>query len=279
MRGAPAPLPGWGPEGGCNLLGRFFRPQSMLRLLVVLALVAGLGTPARPVAAGGDPLSLVGWWRVVATGETVVIDPSRFEVRAAARTAEGSWVGDSAGRFLTRSYGVPPGSIAPGWLGTAAGFAVDGPNRVLLDRAGAPVARLVPTPAGTVTGPADPARPPSDGERRASSPAAPLPPGLTAVPDLTGRWVPSENAGRSYVEFAPDGSWTGSDGCTGTGGSWLAGPDGAFLATAWSVMTFAACPGVGVAPQVGAARRIGADGQALVLLDADGAPVGQFRRA
>ena len=169
---APAPprLPGRpgraGPEGGCNLLARFFRPKSMLRFLLVLALVAGLGTPARPVAAGGDPLALVGWWRVVASGETVVIDPSRFEVRTAARTAEGSWVGDSTGRFLARSYGVPAGAVAPGWLGTAVGFAVDGPNRVLLDRAGAPVARLVPTPAGTVTGAADPARPPSDVERR-----------------------------------------------------------------------------------------------------------------
>ena len=44
-------------------------------------------------------------------------------------------------------------------------------------------------------------------------------------------------------------------------------------------MTFVACPGVGVAPAVGAARRIGADGPTLVLLDADGAPVGHFRRA
>jgi hypothetical protein len=251
----------------------------MLRFLLVLALVAGLGTPARPVAAGGDPLALVGWWRVVASGETVVIDPSRFEVRTAARTAEGSWVADSTGRFLARSYGVPPGSVAPGWLGTTVGFAVDGPNRVLLDRAGAPVARLVPTPAGPVTGAADPARPPSDVERRGSGPAAPLPPGLTPVPDPTGRWVPSENAGQSYVDFAADGSWTGSDGCTGTGGSWLTGPDGAFLATAWSVMAFVACPGVGVAPAVGAARRIGTDGPTLVLLDADGAPVGHFRRA
>ena len=105
----------------------------MLRLLLVLALVAGLGAPARPATspgAGGDPLTLVGWWRVATTGETVLIDPSRLEVRRGTRTAEGSWVGDGTGRFLARSYGVPPGSNPPGWLGTAAGFALDGPNRV-----------------------------------------------------------------------------------------------------------------------------------------------------
>ena len=256
----------------------------MLRFLLVLALVVGLGTPAHAVTPrlrGSDPLALVGWWRVAATGQTVVIDPSRFEVRTGDRTAEGAWVGDSAGRFLARVYGTPPGAVAPEWIGTAAGFTVDGPGRVLRDRTGTAVARLEPVPVGTVTGAADPARPPSDLERRASGPVVPLPPNLIPVGDPTGRWVPTDDTGRraAYVEFAADGTWTGSDGCTGTGGTWLAGPDGAFLATAWSVMTFVACPGVGVAPEVGAARRIGTDGSTVVLLDADGAPVGHFRRA
>jgi hypothetical protein len=251
----------------------------MLRFLLVLALLVGLGTPAHAVTPrlrDSDPLALVGWWRVATTGQTVVIDPSRFEVRTGAATAEGSWVGDSAGRFLARGYGAPPE-----WLATAAGFAVDGSDRVLLDRAGAAVARLRPAPVGTVTGAADPARPPSDLELRSRGPVAPLPANVTPVGDLTGRWVPTDDVGSrpAYVEFAADGTWTGSDGCTGTGGSWLAGPDGAFLATAWSVMTFVACPGVGVAPQVGGARRIGTDGATVVLLDADGAPVGHFRRA
>lgn len=250
----------------------------MLRFLLVVALLVGLGTPAyavTPVLRGKDPLALVGWWRVAATGQTVVIDPSRFEVRTGAATAEGSWVGDNAGRFLARSYGEPPE-----WLGAAAGFAVDGSERVLLDRAGTAVARLQPAPVGTVTGAADPARPPSDAELRSRRPVAPLPANLTPVGDLTGRWVPTDDVGShpAYVEFAADGTWTGSDGCTGTGGSWLAGLDGAFLATARSLMTFVACPGVGVAPQIGAARRIGTDGPTVVLFDADGAPVGHFHR-
>ena len=75
----------------------------MLRFLLVLALLVGLGTPAHAVTPrlrGSDPLALVGWWRDAATGETVVIDPSRIEVRTPARTTEGAWVGDNAGRFL-----------------------------------------------------------------------------------------------------------------------------------------------------------------------------------
>jgi hypothetical protein len=250
----------------------------MLRFLLVLALLVGFGTPAHavtPKLRGADPLALVGWWREAATGATVVIDPSRFEVRTTPGTTEGSWVGDNAGRFLTRAYGE-----SPPWLATAAGFAVNGPDRVLLDRAGAPVARLQPGPVGAVTGAADPARPPSDVELRARGPVAPVPSNLSPVGDLTGRWVPVDDVGRypAYVEFAADGTWTGSDGCTGTGGSWLAGPDGAFLATARTLMTFVACPGVGVAPQVGAARRIGMDGATAVLFDADGASVGRFHR-
>jgi hypothetical protein len=252
----------------------------MLRFLLVLALVFGLTTPATaqavtPRLRGEDPLALVGWWRVPTTGETVVIDPSRFEVRSGTGTAEGSWVGDSTGRFLVRADREPPK-----WLGAAAGFVANGPDRVLLDRAGAPVARLVPASAGTAAG-ADPARPPSDLELRARGPVAPLPGDLTPIGDFTGRWIPVDDVADhpAYVEFAADGTWTGSDGCTPTGGSWLAGPDGAFLATARTLMTFVACPGVGVAPQVGAARRIGTDGPTVILMDADGTPVGHFRRA
>jgi hypothetical protein len=160
----------------------------MLRFLLVLALVFGLAAPATaqavtPRPRGEDPLALVGWWRVAATGETVVV--------------------------------------------------------------------------------------------------APLPGNLTPVGDVTGRWIPVDDVADhpAYVEFAADGTWTGSDGCTPTGGSWLAGPAGAFLATARTLMTFVACPGVGVAPQVGAARRIGTDGPTMILMDADGTPVGHFRRA
>jgi hypothetical protein len=264
----------------------------VLRYLLIAALVAACGSAPHPAASAAGPLALVGWWREAATGQIVVIDPSRLEVRdsdaavpgaggGGGRVAEGSWVGDSAGRFLARAYGLPPGAAGVVWLGAAAGFAVDGADRVLLDRTGTPVARLVPAAPGVVSGAADPGRPPSDAERRASQPAAPLPAGLRPADDLAGRWVPVEQPGPggAFVQFAADGTWTGYDSCTGTGGSWLAGPDGAFLATALSEMTFVACTGVGVAPQVGAARRIGLDGSTLVLLDADGAPVGHYQRA
>ena len=255
----------------------------MLRLLLIFALVAATGSTPRPAASTADPLALVGWWREAVTGQIVVIDPSRLEVRdpgQAASVAEGSWVGDDAGRFLVWAYGLPAGASALVWLSAAAGFAVDGADRVVLDRAGHPVARLVPAAAGVVTGAADPGRPPSDLERRASTPRVPLPSGLRPAGDLTGRWVPAEQPGPggAFAQFAADGTWTGSDSCTGTGGSWLAAPDGSFVATASTVMAFVACPGVGVAHQVGAARMVGLDGSFLVLLDADGASVGRYQR-
>ena len=81
----------------------------MLRFLLVLALLVGLGTPAHavtPKLRGADPLALVGWWRDAATGATVVIDPSRIEVRTPTRTTEGSWVGDNAGRYVLHCHNL-----------------------------------------------------------------------------------------------------------------------------------------------------------------------------
>ena len=248
------------------------------------------GWAARPRArprSGGDPLALVGWWRVATTGETVVIDPARFEVRTDVRTTEGSWVGDSAGRV--------PGAMARAVLAR-------GRRRVRPRRNGSPrppgspwtdrpraarpggrdrVARLVPAPAGTVTGAADPARPPSDQERRAGRPSAPLPPGRTPVGDPTGRWVPTEDVGvapglrrlrrRRHVDrlgrlhrhrrLVARGPRRGLPG---------------HRAVAHDVR--------GLSRRGrGAAGRCGAHGSAPTgrpssLLDADGAPVGHFRR-
>src|SRR5690606_41446752 len=51
---------------------------------------------------------------------------------------------------------------------------------------------------------------------------------------LVGRWLPADGAaaGRAFVEFAADGTWTGSDGCNRTRGTWELGPGGGIAATA-----------------------------------------------
>ena len=73
--------------------------------------------------------------------------------------------------------------------------------------------------------------------------------------------------------------WTGSDGCNGTGGRWVAGADGGFLAVGAGVHTLIACSGgADVGGQLAAARRVAVDGPDLVLLDVAGAVAGRFSR-
>lgn len=232
-----------------------------LLLLIALLAVAGCGSAAAPA----DPAALVGRWQVDGTDQQVRLDPAALEVTAGCGTIAGTWRADPAGRFVAGVDSAEGCAEWPGWIAAAGGFRIDGDARVLLDRAGAEVARLVPV-AGSVA--------PATAGRAVAPPAAPVPAGSTPA-DLPGRWAAGPGA---VVEFALDGSWSGSDGCNGAGGSWAAGPDGGFLATAGSVRTLMACdaPVVDVGYQVGEARWAVLDGAELVLLDADAAELGRF---
>ena len=266
------------------------RPPRMKRLLVpVLLALLGVSACGSGQAAAGvpaDPLALVGSWSVAGTGQRVRLDPSGFEIVDGCRTLTGTWRADPGGRFLATVDSVvpcPDGSGAdtttPGWPAAARGFAVEAVDRVLRDGAGAELIRLQPAPASR-TGQIDPSRPPTEKERAAAGPAAPLPPG--AVPagpaQLVGRWKPADAPGNPFVAFAQDGTWTGSDGCNGTGGTWTAGPDGAFLASTLSLSTLIGCPGTDVADSVRAARTASLDGPALVLRDVTGAELARYNR-
>jgi hypothetical protein len=163
------------------------------------------------------------------------------------------------------------------------------------------VARLVPGGRPKVdadTAPSEGEPPvPTDALRRMLAPAAALPAGLrpAAAADLVGRWVPADRPEDrtpwpSHVTFAADGDWTGSNGCNGQGGRWLAGPAGSFLAVAGPQTLMgcvpvarparAAAPGVH-APVDGswltAASRAGLAGEELVLLDRSGRELGRLR--
>ncbi|MEJ8278582.1 hypothetical protein [Pseudonocardia spirodelae] len=100
-------------------------------------------------------------------------------------------------------------------------------------------------------------------------------PRAAAAADLTGvRWLPADGAagGRAYAEFAPDGTWTGSDGCNGQGGTWSLDADGTFTATA-NPSTLIGCENVPVAQWVSSAVRVAVDGGDL-LLQRTSAPAG-----
>ena len=257
--------------------------RALLAAGLLLAVAGCGGTPAG-AAAQPDPAALVGGWS--AGGLRVLLDTDGVEVVDGCATALGSWRADAAGRFVSSTDAVlpcPDGSgAAPAWLGTAGGFRFDGADAVLLDRAGGELVRLVPAEPAPGTGTVDPARP-GTGRAVASGPAPAAPDGAgPAGPDaLTGSWTAGAGA---EVEFAADGTWSGTDGCNGTGGAWTAGPDGGFLATAAAVRTLIACDGPGGQPDVGAslatARAAAVDPSGeLLLLDAGGAVLLRLARS
>ena len=195
-------------------------------------------------------------------------------------TAEGSWVGDGAGRFLARSYGVPPGR-PPGGSARRPASPWTGPTACCSTGRARRWRGSCPRPPGrSPVPPIPPVRRRTWSAGRAS-PTAPLPPDLTPVGDLTGRWVPTEDVGaapglrrlrrgrhldrlrrlhrhRRLVARGP--RW-------GVPGHRMVGHDVRGLPRRRR-----RAAGRGGPPH----RR---DGSTLVLLDADGAPVGHFRRA
>lgn len=252
-----------------------------LPILLLAIVLAGCGQAAAP--AGGGPVraaDLVGTWTVTDAASatpstTVVFNPGDFELRSGEDVRSGSWRA-APGAFVAEvnsASGPDPVLDSPGWLTAAARADADGANAVLVDRAGAVTARLVPVAKADAPLPAT------------AAPAA-LPAGLTpaGAPSLIGRWVPADGAGAASpkpagVTFAPDGHYTGSDGCNATAGRWAAGDGGLLLATSGPMTLMGCADMVAVPSWVGGAGRAGFDGPTLVLVDASGAELGRLRPA
>jgi heat shock protein HslJ len=272
-----------------------------LVLMFALAGCAGgeepAAEPAAPAAGASEPVALIGLWRLEGTDEeagTVLrIAPQRqLSLWRACGVLQGSWAAGD-GRFVGEiggsgqgcpvGDGVGPGA-GPGWLRGAVGFGSVGAERVLLDRDGKTVARLLPGGKPKIPDGIDPseaAAPVVTEEDRASLEAAvvPLPAGLTAADpgSLTGRWVPVSGTTTPFVEFNGDGTWRGSDGCNGNGGRWTSGTGGTLLATT-GPSTLIACDGAPIAAWLGSTVRAGVGDGQLVLVDAAGAEVGRLRK-
>lgn len=269
-------------------------------LMVGLAGCAGDGgqqasAPSPPgVTAGGDPIAMIGLWTVEGTSEepgTVLkISPQRqLSLWRACGTLHGSWgagEGVFVGGLSGGSQGCQPGEpdAGPDWLRLAVGYGSSGDDRVLLDRDGKVVARLLPGGKPKITEGIDAseAEPPvvTDEDRAAlEGEVAPLPAGLTAVDrtSVTGRWVPATGATTPFIEFRDDGSWTGSDGCNGNGGRWATGPGGTLLATT-GPSTLIGCDGAPIAAWLSSTVRAGLSAGQLVLVDAAGAEVGRLKK-
>ena len=244
------------------------------------------GTPASPA----DPAGLVRLWTVrEAAGEEpgAILRLAGGDLSLWRRCGHlsGAWRADADGLFIGHVYGGSDACVSgpdsgPDWLRRAAGHRADGPDRLLVDRDGRPLARLVPggRPKVDRNTAKSEGEPPvlTDELRRLLAPAAPLPAGLrpATADELAGRWVPAEGPGsraptRPYAELEPDGTWSGSDGCNGQSGRWVAGDGGSFLAVA-GAQTLIGCEGANMAGWLSDASRAGFAGDQLVLLDRSG---------
>ncbi|MEU6203441.1 hypothetical protein ABZ814_07620 [Micromonospora musae] len=257
---------------------------------------------ARPTAnqPQADPVGLIGSWTVTevagAAGGILRIAPADqggLSWFGPCGVSTGMWRAGADGLFVADLSGhlVPdgpecrpgPGST-PAWLRQTTAFRLEKDIPVLLDEQGRQIARLLPG-AKPAPGPnllPSLAEPPviTPEVRQAFAPAAVLPAHLTPVSrdDLRGRWVPAgRDSGRAHVELRDDGEWRGSDGCNGQSGRWVAGAEGALLATA-GPSTLIGCDNVPLASWLAKATRAGMDGELLVLLDADGKESGRLAR-
>jgi hypothetical protein len=273
-------------------------------MVAVLALTGcGAGTPAGPAdpsppsqAPAVDPVDLVGLWQVTGAageedGAILRLADRGLSIWRDCGVLGGGWRADPAGLFLgsvnSWSDRCGPRNPRTGWLTRVAGFRVAGADRLLLDRDGATVARLVPgsRPAHRDDVADSESEPPvvTAELKERLGPVAALPAGLrpASAAELAGRWVPADGAGAHsprppFAALETDGSWTGSDGCNGLGGRWLAGAGGALLAVSGG-QTAIGCDNVNVGSWLSAASRAGFAGDQLVLLDRSGKEIARLR--
>lgn len=274
--------------------------------VVAVLLLAGCATP-RGGAPGGppdadlppgpsaDPVELVNLWRVSGAAGEGPETWLRLEVggyqlwRDCGGFVEGGW--RATGRaFVASEPFAALGTCGSGewptvpWLSAAIAYEAHDDGWRLLGADGEVLATL------SIDGAPEPvpnaadfyAEPPevTDDVRAAFAEPAPLPDGMTPATwrDLVGRWTPTTwYATDPHVELAADGTWTGSDGCNGSGGAWRADEGGRLLVTA-GVSTLVGCDGAPVGSWLASAARAGLEFDELVLLDAEGAEIARLMR-
>lgn len=270
--------------------------------VLATVLLAGCATPdasqpGGPGAPEGESsaVDLVGMWRVSdAAGEAesawLRLDTHDFMLWRDCGHIGGSWTAGE--RLFIASVHSANGNCVVGntipevpWLETVTSYRASVGGWELLNASGEPVASLTidgkPAPHPDVADFLTEAPEVTDETRAHFRAAAALASGLAepSAADLAGRWNPvGEGAGTdAHVEFAPDGTYSGSDGCNGAMGRWLVGDGGEWLATS-GPSTLMWCEGAPVPTWVGQAKRAGLDGAELVLFDVDGAELGRLAR-
>lgn len=247
--------------------------------------------PPLVTGPGADPAGLVGmWWVAGADGEGTQtwlrLDPGGYQLWRECGSLDGGW--EASPRLfaaaqpdrITLWCGDAP--FVP-WLTDARSYRPADGGWELLDALGHVTARLTldgapePTAEPVAWLLADPPRV-SEADREAFAEPAPLPDGLrpATTQDLIDFWVIPGVDGPFVLPYL-DGSWEGSNGCSGMRGGWSVGEGGRLLATA-GVVTAMHCNYPHAAFWFSDAERAGFDGDVLVLLDHDGAELGRLVR-
>lgn len=275
--------------------------RSLLSAGLLLALAGCAAAPDAPGAGGsgnvhvpasGAPaVDLVGMWAVEdasgsgTAGSWLRLDGSEFMLGADCGVVLGSWRAAN-GLVVLGNWGALGGDCGTepvDWLERVVGFdVVDDGTRVLTDRDGAEVVTLTATEAPAAPDGIDPAllAVPEVGDDVRDALAEPQPLAEDRAPwtGAAGRWSVPGTDGAAFVEFAADGAWTGSDGCNGNSGRWVADGAGTLLATA-GPSTLMACDGAPVPSWLAAVTTAWTDGDELVLLDRDGGELGRLTPA
>ena len=98
---------------------------------------------------------------------------------------------------------------------------------------------------------------------------------LMNTDDIIGVTFASSEKGEPFLEFANDGSYRGSDGCNGIGGTYTVEDDELVLKPGLS--TLMACPGVDTWVRGAKSVKLGDD--ALIVFDKGGSEIGTLARS
>jgi hypothetical protein len=256
---------------------------------------------------GGTPDALIGMWRVTsAAGEpadTVMRlssgDGADLILFRSCGDFLGDWTATVSGAFVGYVTGfsqacLEPGSngknITPVWMAESRAFRVRGTERELLATNGTVLARLVPVKQPLHPTPdllKDLRQPPTHDPitmHKLRTVPQPLPATVTPATPTTilGRWVPFpkrhyQNGQTPYLAFDKDGSWSGSDGCNGSGGPWVLASGGELVTTS-GPSTLIGCDGAPTGAWLLQARRAAVAGERLILYDAAGRLVARLTR-
>jgi len=241
-----------------------------------------------------SPVNLVNMWRVTAAGETpntwLRLEPGGWALWRECGPIEGGWQASqtafvASNAFMGQQDCAFESWVVP-WLSQAAVYQpVDG-GFVLLGADGGELARL------SVDGlpPSNPnvwdamRQPPeiTNQVQQAFTEPPELPSDISAPTreNLIGRWEAQGQFETSpYLEFMPDGTWEGSDGCNGVNGAWRLDSGGRLLATT-GVQTLIGCDGVPLGAWMYEVGRAGtlANHNTLILYNRTGAELGRFTR-